>query len=264
MTPQTPISRRQMTPLGQARGRARNGLLNNLVLYSAGNEESGDRLDLHTNALHLTDVNTVTSNTGLVYPLARQYTAAQNEYHTRPGDDALLSIDAINQDFSIAVWVKFTSFPNAFNDIVTKMGAIGQYAYIVGYRCAPVNRLRMLVSHDGTNTVIVYANSFGAPVPGVWNFIAAWHDSIADTINIQINNGVVDTLPHATGIFDNTASFRIGARDGMVAPPVNLDGIVGPTTLWKSAPGGGGVLTAAQRTALYNGGAGLTYAQFTT
>ena len=36
-----------------------------------------------------------------------------------------------------------------------------------------------------------------------------------------------------------------------------------PTMFWKSAAGAGGVLTAAQRTALYNGGAGLTYAAFT-
>jgi len=32
---------------------------------------------------------------------------------------------------------------------------------------------------------------------------------------------------------------------------------------WKSAVGVGGALSAEQRTALYNGGAGLTYADFT-
>lgn len=68
-------------------GGAGNGLLNNLIAYWPGNEFNGNALDLHINALHLTDVNTVTSNPGLVYPLARQYTAANNEYHTRPGED---------------------------------------------------------------------------------------------------------------------------------------------------------------------------------
>jgi hypothetical protein len=33
---------------------------------------------------------------------------------------------------------------------------------------------------------------------------------------------------------------------------------------WKSAAGGGAVLTALQRSQLYNAGAGLTYAAFTT
>jgi hypothetical protein len=33
--------------------------------------------------------------------------------------------------------------------------------------------------------------------------------------------------------------------------------------VWKSAPGGGGVLTAEQRTALWNDGAGLPYSEFT-
>lgn len=53
----------------------------------------------------------------------------------------------------------------------------------------------------------------------------------------------------------------VGARSNYVESWI---GRVGPTMFWKSAAGGGGVLTAAQRTALYNGGAGLAYANFTT
>jgi len=43
-----------------------------------------------------------------------------------------------------------------------------------------------------------------------------------------------------------------------------FDGRIGPIVFWKSAAGDGGVLTADQRTALYNGGAGLPYTSFTT
>jgi hypothetical protein len=48
-----------------------------------------------------------------------------------------------------------------------------------------------------------------------------------------------------------------------VSDPLWFSGRIGPVAMWKSAPGGGGVLTAAQRTALWNGGAGLAYADFT-
>ncbi len=55
---------------------------------------------------------------------------------------------------------------------------------------------------------------------------------------------------------------RRGAGPGMCGAGF-MDGRIGPTMFWKSAAGGGGVLTAAQRTALYNGGAGLRYDQLT-
>jgi hypothetical protein len=79
-----------------------NGLLTALIAYWPGDEASGNLLDAHTNALHLTDVNTVTNNTGKVYATARQYTAANQEYHNR-ASEALLQIGDV--DFTIASWV---------------------------------------------------------------------------------------------------------------------------------------------------------------
>jgi len=51
----------------------------------------------------------------------------------------------------------------------------------------------------------------------------------------------------------------VGTRTG----EYTFDGRLGPIAFWKSSAGNGGVLTAAQRTALYNGGDGLAYASFT-
>lgn len=231
------------------------GLLNALIAYWPGNEANGNAQDAHTNALHLTDVNTVTSAGGLVYATARQYTALNTEYHTRAGDDALLSTGDV--DFTLAAWCRFDTVTAARTLAGKWQVANREYRLVFSFTA---NRIRFDVSNDGAATVSAIANTFGAPAINTWYLLIGWHDSAANTINITVNNGGTDSQPHATGVFDSTSAFGIGWSDG----GVHMDGRIGPTMFWKSAAGGGGVLSAAQRTALYNGGAGLTYAQFTT
>lgn len=239
-------------------GAAGNGLLNNLIAYWPGNEANGNALDAHTNNLDLTDVNTVTSNPGVVYPLARQYTRANNEYHTRPGDDALLSLG--DTDFTAAAWVYQDSKPGAGMRILAKdnLAPNGREYQLLWLNTT--DRYRWTVA-DGTNLVgDVSATTFGAPVLSTWYLIICWHDATANTISIQVNNGGVDSAA-TTGVPGDTVQpFTLGATS---SGTFTWDGRIGPTAIWKSAAGGGGVLTAAQRTALYNGGAGLTYAALT-
>ena len=242
-------------------GGAGNGLLNALIAYWPGNEANGNALDLHTNGLPLTDANTVTSNPGLVYAAARQYTAANLEYHARPGDDALLSTG--NVDFTIATWCRADSYP-AYPEIVSKWQGTGNnFEYrLIRYPILGVDRFRFYVSRDGGTTNQVPADSLGIPAINTWYLIVAWHDSVADTINIQINNGAVDSLAFNTGVADKAAPFTIGSRSEPTASAY-WDGRIGPTMFWKSAAGLGGVLDATKRSALYNAGAGLPYAAFT-
>ena len=236
---------------------AGNGLLNNLIAYWPGNEANGNALDAHTNALHLTDTNTVTSNPGLVYALARQYTAVNGERHVRPGDDALLSTGDI--DFTLAGWLRFDTLAGT---LASKYDAAANSEYGIYYGAFVANRFTFTV-RDAANTVSTSraATTFGLPVVTTWYLIIGWHDSVANTLNIQVNNGAVDSQAYALGVCDSAATFRIGCF--AAAGSALMNGRIGPTMFWKSAAGGGGVLTAAQRTALYNAGAGLTYAAFT-
>lgn len=241
--------------IGAEEAAAGNGLLNALIAYWPGNEASGKALDAHTNGLDLPDVSTVGSNTGHVYALARDYA---NDYHTRAGDDALLS--AGDTDFTLAAWVYLDSKPT-IGHIAGKATSNGDYEYWMNY-ASSVDRLQFTVSHDGLGASAVprRADSLGSPSLSTWYLVIGWHDSVANTTNIQVNNGTVDSGGHATGVKDGVNPFRIGFNVG-----VNYwDGRIGPTMFWKSAAGGGGVLTADQRTALYNAGAGLAYASFTT
>ena len=260
-------SRRGWTA-GGGGGGGGNGLLNNLVAYLAGNEESGNALDLHTNALHLTDVNTVTSNPGWpgVYANSRQYTAANNEYHTRPGDDALLSTGDV--DFTVAACFRTDNVNvGAGQPIFGKFDVANQREYLLFYNRndhAPNQRFTFLVSSNGVATQRIDANTFGAAANNTWYLVIGWHDALNDLIGISVND-VPDTLAYALGVFDSTARATIGAIFNGGAPLATyyMDGRIGPTMFWKSAGGAGGVLTAAQRTQLWNGGTPLKYTRFT-
>lgn len=238
---------------------AGNGLLNNLIAYWPGNEVNGDALDLHTNALHLTDWNTVTSNTGLVYTLARQYTAANLEAHFRPSDDALLSGGDV--DLTIAAWVFLYTLGN--HAIATKYYSSKVSDYALWYNVTSVNRFACYFRKaDNSGGQSITANTFGLPLTSVWYLVVAWHDSVANTINIQVNDGTVDSAKFAFGICHSAATFKLGTW-GTAGGSNHFNGRIGPTMFWKSNAGLGGCLNAAQRTMLYNGGAGLPYTSFT-
>lgn len=237
-------------------GAAPNGLLNNLIAYWKLDEASGDALDAHTNGLTLTDTNTVTNAAGKVYATARQYTRANNERHRRIADDALLSAGDV--ELTIACWCNLDSKPAQIG-MVSKFGGAGEYGYALIYDNA-LDRFTLYISSNGTLLNYVKADALGSPSSSVWYFLVAWHDPTTNTISIQIDNGTVNSVAHTTGIFDNTYPLWIGGWLGTGY----FNGRIGPVAMWKSAAGGGGVLSAAQRSALWAGGAGLAYANFTT
>lgn len=235
-----------------------NGLLDNLIAYWPGDEASGNLIDAHTNGLDLADQNTVTNNTGKVYATARQYTRAQSEYHS-VADNAHLSTGDV--DFTIAAWVYLDSQPfGSLMGIVTKDVSGGPREYLLDWQQATPSRFLWNV-YNGVSTSIGSAlSTFGEPAIGTWYLVVVDHDSVANTVSIQANNGAKDSAGTSGTPGDGAAPFWIGAN----VANCFWDGRIGPTAMWKSAAGAGGVLTSAQRTSLYNGGTGLTYASFTS
>lgn len=71
-------------------------------------------------------------------------------------------------------------------------------------------------------------------------------------IGIQVNNGTANTTNHTTGSFDSVTSICIGAY-GNACNALTFDGRIAKTGFWRK------VLTAAEKTALYNSGKGLKY-----
>jgi YD repeat-containing protein len=86
--------------------------------------------------------------------------------------------------------------------------------------------------------------------------LCAWHDAGADTINIQVNNGSVDSTAWTLGVYDGNAPFNIGRIGG--DSPSYHDGAIDEVVLYKR------VLTLDERTWLYNGGGGRTTTPITT
>lgn len=226
------------------------GLLNNLVAYWPGNEVGGQAFDVH-GPYDLNDGNTVTSNPGHVYALARQYTRANNEFHQRGGDDPGLS--AGDTDFTLASWLRMDT--NANSMFAGNKWVFGNQEYVAYYQSV-ANRFRFVVRSAGISYV-AQADTFGVPALNTWYLVIGWHDSVANTVSIEVNNTGVDLLGGVGPPNDLAARFMIGGVGQ------HWDGRIGPTMFWKSVGGAGGALSAARRTALWNGGAGVPYADFT-
>ena len=223
---------------------ARNGLLNTLIAYWPGNEASGNLLDAHTNALTLSQINTASSATGKVYATAR-YFEWSGAYRA---DNALLGTGDV--DWTVAFWYKLkTDFGGG-----VYLGKHHDKVSNIEWFVSPVG---LTVSANGTTQNALAKTLTSA----TWQFVVCWHDAVADTINIQTDNGTVSSKAHTGGTYDGTARFALctdGDGHNWTA------GTLSPIMFWKSSAGGGGVLTAAQRTALWANGNGLAYANFTT
>jgi len=123
---------------------------------------------------------------------AAQFTASNGEYLSHIDDASLRTGDI---DFTLSAWVYLDSKVNG--RIVAKLDGTTNFEYSILYNQPGVDRFVFTVSSDGSTTANVQANTFGAPSTGTWYFVVAWHDATANTINIQINNGSVDSLAHS-------------------------------------------------------------------
>lgn len=221
-------------------------LTDNLVAFWELEEASGTRVDATGRGNDLTDNNTVLQGTGKVGNCA-DFELSNSEYLSR-ADNADLSVGDI--DFTIAAWVKLESLV-ADAAIVAK-GGVNDLSYGLDVNSGTTKfRFRVSSAAGFTNLTGVDATTFGVVSETVWYFVVAWHDATANTINIQVNDGTVDSTSYSAGSYDGSAEFRIGAFDFYGA---YWDGLIDQVGLWKRT------LTSGERTSLYNGGSGLSYA----
>lgn len=224
-------------------------LTDSLISYWKLDEASGDAIDAH-GSNDLTDTNTVGSTTGVVGN-CRDFERGNSEYFSL-ADNADLSTGDI--DYTLTAWFNPESLPGNYITyaIATKGTSTGnQREYTVFLTTSSgVTTLQVMVSSAGTAATQVTVTSSATPTAGSWFFVVIWHDSTANTINIQVNNGTVDSTSHSTGSFDGTGPFSIGSFGGFAN---RFDGLIDEVGFWKR------VLTSQERTDLYNSGAGLAY-----
>lgn len=243
-------AKRARTPIYQVRlfksGTITPGLYNPSVYWTL-DEISGIRADATGGGRDLTDNNTVTSNTGK-RNLAAQFTAANSEYlNVDPA--GLAWADGI--PFFLAAWVYLDS-KGADRVIVSKYDSTtGTRSWALTYNSA-ADRFVVVVNDAAGNQAIEYADSLGSPALATWYFICGWKDEAADTLNIQVNNGPVDS--QSTTVFPGNSisvHIRVGAWKASGSIADFWDGRIDEVGVWQT------VLTAEQRTVLYEGGIDL-------
>lgn len=233
-------------------GRQTGGRVSLTTNYVAGwhlNEASGNALDV-LGVNDLTDNGGCGSGTGIINGARTFNGTTQRFTHV---DNADFSIAGTSATFT--AWVKLNTTPLTG----TARTILAKYNYTTSNReytllaenPGTTSRYRFYVSSDGVTAVSIAADSFGIPTANVWTFVVAWIDIVANTINIQINNGPVDSTAYSSGVFDGVSDFEMGSLNQLLN--YWMDGLIDETGFWKR------VLSAAERTSLYNGGAGLAY-----
>ena len=229
-------------------------LLNSLIEYWPLDEASGNRRGLH-NGLTLTDTNTVTGNPGpsSKLPTASECLRANSETLVRAGDDVLLSMGDIACTFSIWVyvnakfagdWQVFLGKNKAFND---------DREYVLWLD--DTDRFALNVGNDATNTAggNVADTALGSPALSTWYLLFGWHDPIANTISIQVNNLASASASYSNGVYDGGIGFAIGKQNG--ATTFYTSSRLAGAAIWKR------LLTAQERAWLFNNGVGRSFAE---
>jgi hypothetical protein len=220
-------------------------IIDSLISHWKLDEASGTRSDSHSSN-DLTDNNTVTQAVGKISN-AGQFTKANSEF-LNITDNASLSVGDI--DFTIAAWVYADSVPTGSNThaIVAK-DASGVRGYALTVFDSSGAKFAFQVGSDASTFTNHIDSTFGNVPTGEWIYVIAWHDATANTLNIQVNNGTVDSVSYSSGGYDEAQDFRIGQHFG----GNNWDGRIDEVSFWKK------VLTSQERTDLYNSGDGFAY-----
>lgn len=195
---------------------------------------------------HLTDNNTTPSTTGVVN-LATQHTNATPDWLSHVSNADLQTGDI---DFTFATWVYLDNKATVQMFISKDDGVAANREYFLTYNNGP-DRFEFYVFRPVGVAVTVQANTLGVPAIATWYCIICWHDATANTVNIQVNNGAVDSVASGGALqAAGNSIFQLGKRE-FVANQDPLDGRLDEVPFWKR------ILTADERTALYNGGNGI-------
>ncbi len=161
------------------------------------------------------------------------------------------NLSAGNVDFTLAGWVYLDSVAS-YAMILSKWGfADADKEYNVRYNSTG-SQFEFLVRAPGGGITQVEGTNFGAASPATWYFFAAWHDTSVPEAGLSINAGSANTFSHSGGVTAGSAQFEVGNGIEITGTPMN--GRLDSLGIWRR------VLTGAERTALYNGGNGVSYA----
>jgi hypothetical protein len=218
-------------------------LKNDLVAWWQLDELSGDRVS-KIGGITLADSNSVLYQTGKRGNAAQFVSGSSQDLWI--ADTSSLSFG--DEDFTVACWVKFTT-TTATQGLVAKWdNGSNDKEYQLQYSNS-LDRICFSISNDGSTVTTEAGDILGSPADGTWYCVIGWHDSVNDTLNIQINDGEIDSQSYANGCNDNIADFAIGSR-GHVDNFANA--LIDEVAIWSR------VLTEEERSLYYLNTLGIT------
>lgn len=231
-------------PLNVASGTSGgSSLLTGLVSWWTLNETSGARADsLGGNTL---------SVTGTVSAVAAKQSNGSDvtgtiNFLATAGDPA--NMQFLTGDFTLAAWVK-RGAGVADLGIISKYGPGGaQQSYCL---ICEGNAFKFFVQNAAMAPTSVASGAFADTN---WHFVVGWRDTAANLIWVQVDNGA-PTSAAMTGSDTLTDSSRVVSLHTLYT-----DGTYNGTSTLDEACVWSRMLTAGERTTLYNAGNGTTYA----
>ena len=179
------------------------------------------------------------------YSTGRTFVEASTQYFSTPSSAALQTGDI---QFTLALWVnKTANTAGGYPGLISKNDNATNIEYDVYWQNG--TGITFAVSSNGT----ALTGSVTSPTVGLngWHLVVCWHDSDANTLNIQIDGGTVTSANYSAGVRAGTADVEVGKQVNQY-----FTGYIGPIDFWKR------ILTSSERTALYRGDAwGASYAQ---
>jgi hypothetical protein len=183
------------------------------------------------------------------------------------GDATILSI-ADNStvrtgpiDYTVAVWVRLDSKPASPTGAaaICKAGGGASDEYIVDYESA-ADRFEFTIQGTGSYAHVL-STPAGSPVIGTWYLIIAWHDQASNSMSIQVGD---DTTLYPVNTFTPSPPIIVGGDNltlGYYGPATAsaFHGTIDEAAFWQ----GRKLTNAADRAALWAGGAGLPFSSWT-
>ena len=218
-----------------------------LVSFWRLDETSGTRYDAFS-VHNLTEVGSVAQIPGKIGQGAG--------FDSAPGVQHLFALNTPelftgDTSFTVHIWQRMTAKPSVGIGMSKGNNADG-WDWDIGYSgfAAEDRWAFSLYLLDGTFLEWALAHSFGSPPLNIWNLLIGWYDKPGGRIYVQVNNGPVDSVAVNRTSLDAKGPLTIGDWQDF---PNHWDGGVDNAAVWKR------LLTAKERTLLWNDGAGLDF-----
>lgn len=232
-----------------------NGLLNNLESHWKLDEASGSNKSDSKGSNTLVDNGPVDSAAGKLGNCA-YFNNGTTDYLTI-ADNASLSLST-DTAFAWTFWVYVQSFNgHNFDPLIGRAGTGNgtNDEFSIDIRTSGgVSKFTFYVG-NGTTFQTVQASTFGNVSTFAWHFVCCWHDPLADTISISIDNGSPDSQPWSGGT-QNTASDLYIGRYQTIAWYSNV--YIDEINFYK-----GGFPNSTQRALLYGSGTPPDFSTYT-